>query len=181
MLLTADDSGAETAIAVITDDDDSSDGDSVGLSQLAYNVDAGVFTGNLSESRSSSDASFTLNGLALTSTSNTIVGLVDGLNFTLKKLRLALIRYVFQRPRGNRKAEVQGFIDAYNSYQETLSTLMNYEDAQGALAGDSTARRIRGALRSTATMGIVSLSGNDFTSLSDIGVESDRYGKLTLR
>ena len=58
LLLTADDSGAETAIAVITDDDDSSDGDSAGLSQLAYNVDAGVFTGNLSESRSSSDASF---------------------------------------------------------------------------------------------------------------------------
>ena len=86
LLFTADDSGAGNAISISTDDDDSNDTNAAGLSQLAYNVDSGSFTGNLSEARSSQDASFTLNGLALTNSSNNIAGLVDGLDFTLKKV-----------------------------------------------------------------------------------------------
>ena len=66
LLFTADDSGAATALSISTDDDDSDDANNSGLSQLAYNIDSGSFVGNLSEARSSKDASFTLNGLALT-------------------------------------------------------------------------------------------------------------------
>ena len=49
---------------------------------------------------------------------------------------------------------------------------MDYEDDAGALAGDSTARRIQSALR-TAVTGVVSLSGNAYTAISDIGITSD--------
>jgi len=56
---------------------------------------------------------------------------------------------------------------------------MDYTDAAGALSGDSTARRIQSAIRS-ATTGVVDLTGNAYTALSDIGVTSDQYGKLTL-
>ena len=83
LLFTADDSGAGTAIAISSDDGDGDDTDSSGLSQLAYNIDSGSFVGNLTEARSSKDASFTLNGLSLTNSSNNR-GMVDGLDFTLK-------------------------------------------------------------------------------------------------
>ena len=56
---------------------------------------------------------------------------------------------------------------------------MDYEDAQGALAGDSTARRVQSVIRSTTT-GIQNLEGNVYTALSDIGITSDRYGQLAL-
>ena len=60
LLLTADDSGASNAISVVVDDDDTNDTNTSGLSQLAYNYDSGTstFTGNLSETRASSDAAF---------------------------------------------------------------------------------------------------------------------------
>ena len=56
---------------------------------------------------------------------------------------------------------------------------MDYEDAAGALAGDTTARRIQSVIRATTT-GIQNLAGNAYTALSDIGITSDRYGKLEI-
>jgi flagellar hook-associated protein 2 len=61
-----------------------------------------------------------------------------------------------------------------------LDSVTDYKDSAGALAGDATARRIQASIRSVTT-GAVSLTGNSFTALSDIGITSDRYGKLTLK
>lgn len=180
LLFTADDSGAGTAISITTDDDDSNDSNSSGLSQLAYNIDSGTFTGNITEARASKDASFTLNGLALTNASNSITGLVDGLDFVLKKVTSSTETILIQTDTAAIEQKVQGFVDAYNSYQTTISSLMDYTDTAGALSGDSTARRIQTSLRSTTT-GVLSLSGNTFTALSDIGITSDQSGKLILK
>lgn len=179
LLITANDSGAGTAIAISTDDDDADDTNSSGLSQLAYNIDNGTFVGNLSEARASQDANFVLNGLALTNASNSIAGLVDGLDFTLKKVTSSAETILIQRDSVGIESKVQAFVDAYNAYQTTISSLMDYTDAAGALSGDSTARRIQSAIRS-ATTGILTLPGNAFTALSDLGVTSDQYGQLTL-
>ena len=180
LLFTADDSGAATALSISTDDDDSDDTNNSGLSQLAYNRDSGSFVGNLSEARSSKDASFTLNGLALTNASNNIAGLIDGLDFTLKKVTTSAESILIQSDSAAVEAKIQSFVDAYNDYYTTLTSLMDYEDDAGALAGDSTARRIQSALR-TAVTGVVSLSGNAYTAISDIGITSDQDGKLTLK
>ena len=66
---------------------------------------------------------------------------------------------------------MQAFVDAYNSYQTTLSSLMDYRDAAGALSGDSTARRIQSAIRSSTTSSLT-LSGNAYTAISDLGITS---------
>ena len=185
LLFTADDTGAGTAISIFADDDDSSDTNNSGLSQLAYHydsvADSFVFnSGKMSEARSSQDASFTLNGLALTNSSNKIAGLVDGLDFTLKKVTTSAESILIEKDTVGIEAKVQGFIDAYNSYQTTLSKLTDYTDVDGALSGDSTARRVQTAIRATTT-GVLSLSGNSYTALSDIGVTSDQSGKLNLK
>ena len=184
LLITANDSGASTALSISVDDDDGNDLDSdasntTGLSQLAYNLDSGTFVGNLSEARSSSDAAFTLNGLSLTNSSNSIVGLLDGVDVTLKKTTTGESSFTIEKDLSAIEAKVQDFVDAYNDYQTTLSTLTDYENSAGALAGDSTARRIQNVIRSVTT-GEVGLVGNTFTALSDIGVTSDRFGKLSL-
>ena len=78
------------------------------------------------------------------------------------------------------EAKVKGFVDSYNTYQTTLSSLMDYQDAAGALSGDSTARRVQSAIRAQTT-GVVALAGNAFTALSDLGVTSDQNGQLSLK
>jgi flagellar hook-associated protein 2 len=176
LLLTADTSGSDTAISILVDDDDGSDGDSSNLSRLAYNTTAGF--SNLTEARASSDASFTLNGLALSNSSNTIAGLIDGMDVTLKKVTSSQETILVQTDTTGIEGKVQSFVDAYNSYRSTLDNLMDYTKS-GALAGDSTARRIQSAVRA-ATTGVVSLSGNAYTALSQVGVTSDQDGKLTL-
>jgi flagellar hook-associated protein 2 len=139
-----------------------------------------AFVSNLTEARSSKDASFKLNGLTLTNSSNKITGLVDGLDFTLKKTTTSADSILIAKDTAGIEAKVKSFVDAYNSYQTTLSSLMDYTDAAGALSGDSTARRIQSAIRNQTT-GQLSLSGNAFSAISDMGVTSDQYGKLSLK
>lgn len=183
LLFTSDVSGAETAMSIVVDDDDANDTNTSGLSQLAYNLDSSggspSFVSNLSEARSSQDASFVLNGLALTNSSNSIAGLIDGLDFTLNKVTSSAETILIKEDSTLIEQKIQDFVDAYNSYQTTLSSLMDYTDAAGALSGDSTARRIQSAIRS-ATTGVLDLTGNAYTALSDIGVTSDQDGKLSL-
>ena len=59
---------------------------------------------------------------------------------------------------------MKGFVDAYNEYQTTLASLTDYQSVGGALSGDSTARRVQQALRTTTT-GVLGISGNAFTSI----------------
>lgn len=183
LLFTADTSGADTAIMVSTDDDDLSDTDGSGLSQLAYVLDTSgetpTFVGSMSEARASKDAAFSLNGLSLSSPSNTIVGLMDGINVTLKKVTTSAESILIQKDSTAIEASIQSFLDAYNDYQTTLSSLTDYTSDDGALSGDATARRIQTSVRA-ATTGVLNLTGNAFTTLSDIGITSDRNGKLTM-
>lgn len=184
LLLESKLSGAGTAISVSTVDLDGNHSDGSGLSQLAYRLDSSggsaTFVGNLGEARSSQDAAFTLNGLALTNSSNSIAGLVDGLDFTLKSVTSATQNLIIEQDTSAIEQTLKTFVEQYNDYSTTLSSLMDYKDAAGALAGDTTARRIQSALRSDTT-GSISLSGNSFSALSDLGITSDRYGKLSLK
>ena len=185
LLFTADDSGADNVISISTDDTGDSSGtspntDSDGLSQLAYHYDSlsGSFVGNMTEARSSSDAAFTVNGLSLTSSSNTIANLVDGLDFTLKETTTSEQTVTVERDSVAIEAKVQSFVDSYNAYQSKLDSLTDYT-VSGALAGDSTARRIQSAVRAATTQPN-QIAGNTYSTLRELGIEADQYGKLSL-
>ena len=179
LLFTADESGASTAISITTDDADENDGDSSGLSQLAYNIDSGSFVGNLSEVRSSKDAVFSLNGLSLTNSSNTIAGLVDGLDFTLNSVTSSEAAVVITKDTAAIEAKVQSFVIAYNDYKKTFDSLTDYELDTGVLSGDSTARRLQSVIRSSIT-DVVDNANTSIAALSELGIEADRYGDLSL-
>jgi flagellar hook-associated protein 2 len=172
LLFTADDTGAATAISITSSDSS--------LAQITHGYSGGAFSSNLTEARSPADASFKLNGLSLTNASNNITGLVDGLDFTLKKTTTGAESILIAKDVAGIEAKVKAFVDSYNNYQTTLSSLMDYQDEAGALSGDSTARRVQSAIRAQTT-GVVNLSGNSFAALSDLGVTSDQYGQLTLK
>ena len=174
LLFTADDTGANTAISITTSD--------AGLSSLAHGYTEGgspAFVSNLTEARSPTDASYKFNGLSLTSATNKLGNLVDGIDVTLKSVTSGAQVVTVKRDTSAVESKIQAFVDSYNSYQTTLASLMDFEDSAGALAGDSTARRIQTSLRSITT-GVISISGNSFSNLSELGITSDKAGLLSL-
>ena len=183
LVVTADDTGADNAISITVSDDDGTDTDGAGLSQLAYHFDSSSAShvGNLSESRGAEDASFTLNGISLTSESNVINGLIDGLDFTLNAETTAAVKIAVRQDQASIKKEIEAFVDAYNSFQSGLSRLMSYDQSLGAgvLQGDSMARQLASSMRSSLTDEITGLTGN-ITLLSSLGITSDRYGQLSI-
>ena len=80
LLLSPTDSGVAQSLSVsVADTGDSNNTDNSGLSQLAFNNTAS----NLSQVRAGSDAAFSINGMSLTSSSNTLNDVIGGVDITL--------------------------------------------------------------------------------------------------
>lgn len=180
LVVTADDSGAENAISISVADSDGGNTDSSGLSQLSYGL-SGAHVGNLSESRVAQDASFTLNGIPLASSTNTIVGLVDGLDFTLNATTAEAIDISVEKNRLSMVDDIKNFVEVYNAFQSSLAASMSYDEVQGAgvFQGDSMMRQLSSSMRSALTDTVSGLS-SDFELLSSLGIAADRFGQLSI-
>lgn len=184
LLLTSSDTGVSNSISISTSGD--ADGDNLdagGLSALNYFVDGGgVFTGNIQEIQTASNAEFSLNGLALTSESNTVSDLVDGLSITLESETTAPVTVSVATDETAILEDVQAFVDAYNTFAGRLASSTASSPtagAGGALLGDSGARQIAATIRRGLSEPFSGLSG-PFTTLTSIGIQSDRDGRLSL-
>jgi flagellar hook-associated protein 2 len=79
------------------------------------------------------------------------------------------------------KENVQGFVDAYNSLMEKIDSLSSYDAEKktaAALQGDSMIRSIESQMRNMISTRVDDGSGS--VALYDIGIEADRYGKLSV-
>lgn len=183
LVVTSNDTGASKALAISVSDGDGANADVSGLSQLAYHYDSATsaHVGNLTESQTAQDAAFSLNGIALTNPSNSISGLIDGLDFTLNDVTTSAVNVVVERDQAAIIADIKGFIDAYNSYQLSLSNSMSYDEVNGGgvFQGDSMARQLSSSLRKSLTDEVTGLTGST-NLLSSIGITADRYGQLSV-
>lgn len=118
------------------------------------------------------DASFSIDGFALTSASNNVSGVIDGITLELKQTGSADL--TLSRDTEKIKENVQSFVDAYNALQGTMSSLRS-----GELAGDSSILGIQRQLRSVFNTPPVGLTGS-FNALSQVGIKTDaKTGELT--
>lgn len=125
------------------------------------------------------DASLTINGLAITRSTNSISDAITGVTLNLKKTGTATIGVTQSTDIENK---LRGFINAYNAIQDFVGTQYK-KDAKnrptGILAGDSTLRNVQQQLRDT--VGIISEdNGGTFKSLTELGITKGDDGKLTL-
>jgi flagellar hook-associated protein 2 len=152
-------------------------GDAALQGLLAYDP-AG--TQNLTQSSAAKDAALTVNGIAISSASNTVTGAIQGATLNLAKAGTTTLAVA--RDAGAVQSAVQTFVAAYNDVHKTLTDLTAYNAATktgAVLLGDSTVltlqTQIRSALSSTLTG-----SGGSLTSLSQIGVALQRDGTMAL-
>jgi flagellar hook-associated protein 2 len=125
------------------------------------------------------DASFSVNGINLTRSSNTVSNAVAGVTLTLKSTGTTAINITQSADIENK---LKDFVTAYNAIQDVVA--QNYtKDAAGRptgiLAGDPTLRAVQQQLRSALNT-ISDANGGPLTSLSDIGVTVGSDGKLAL-
>ncbi len=167
--VSSNDTGANNSLEITVSDNDGNNDDAVGLSLLAFN---GTST-NLEQNDAAIDASLTVNGIAITSNSNTVNGAIDGLNISLKTTGSASLTTDIDK--AGVKSAITQFVASYNAYISTVNQLTAYNPSTrvaGELNGDGVTRSI--------TSNIQRLLGNPvggqndpITILAEIGITTD--------
>jgi flagellar hook-associated protein 2 len=136
-------------------------------------------------SQSGQDAALTVNGIAITSPSNTIEDAIQGMTLNLGELSLgagetASSTVTVERNTLKVREAIGAFVKAFNDVKSTIGTATNYDagtDTAGELVGDSTVRTIENRLRSVLTSGV---AGGELASLNQLGITLQRDGKLEI-
>jgi flagellar hook-associated protein 2 len=133
--------------------------------------------------QTATDASFKVNGLTVSRSSNTVNDVIDGVTLDLFASTSGAARLDMNRDTAGIKSNVQGLVTAYNEFEETLKILgdrgSEVEEFGGALAGESLLQSVRNQVRSLIT-NTSSTPGTTIKAARDVGLSFDRFGKLTL-
>lgn len=156
----------------------SSGGDASITSLLSYDP-AG--TQNLTQTTVAQNASLSVNGLPITSTSNAVAGAIAGVTLNLSKAGSSSITVA--NDTSSVTTAVQSLVKAYNDANATLNNLtrVNTSTKQaGILVGDASMQMIQARMRSTLSTALSGLGSNTLTNVSQIGLSFLKDGTLSL-
>ena len=150
---------------------------------LTNNFSYTASTKNLTQTVDGTDASFTVDGIAMTRSTNTISDLYNGYTLELEATSSSAINISSTQNLDNISALLSNFIDAYNAIYlnitEMTGAAFSEDESTGPLAGDSLARSIQRELRSYSTKSLSGYEGGPY-SMSLLGVQTNRDGSLGL-
>ena len=133
--------------------------------------------------QTATDASFKVNGLTVTRSSNTVNDVIDGVTLDLFTSTTGAARLDLNRDTAGIKDNIKGLVTAYNDFEETLKILgdrsSEVEDFGGALAGESMLQSVRNQVRTLIT-NTSNTPGTNIRAARDVGLSLDRFGKLNL-
>ncbi len=177
LALSSDSTGASNAINSITI---KTGGDAAVNDLLAYNPteNAPAPAVPMAQTVAALNADFTVNGIQIIKSSNTVTDAIQGVTLTLSKSSTATLTVT--RDTNAVSTAVSGFVDAYNALYSQIKSRSAYGSATataGALAGDGTLRLMQDQLRGIMN---TAASGGTLTSLSQVGVAFQADGTLKL-
>ncbi|MBX3606946.1 MAG: flagellar filament capping protein FliD [Piscinibacter sp.] len=150
-----------------------------GPTNLAYDPSSGV--NNAIRSQTAADAAATINGLPVTSATNSLVDVLDGVTLTLNDKTTSPVTVSVKPDTASMKKTLQDFAAAYTELAKLIATDTRYDAASkaaGPLQGDSAVIGLQTRLR--AMLGATSGASTAFARLSDAGFEQQRDGSLTV-
>lgn len=171
LVLSSDDTGAARAFRI--------EG-SGGLAGFGFDP-AAPAGGSLTAVQAASDASLSIDGIAVTRASNTVTDLVEGVTLELARTTDGEVILSIGRDNEAAKSAIEAFVKAYNDLAGLVrtQTAFNAESGQaGILNGDSTVRSIQSQLRNIFREPVSGLDGARL--LSDIGVSFRTDGTLEI-
>ena len=128
------------------------------------------------------NSAFTVDGISMTRSSNSVDDLFDGFTLDLKKTSSSAVRISSSVDLDGVSDLMRGYVDTYNQVMLNL-TAMGANDPidnenDGALIGDSTLREIKEELREMSSTAIKGYEGGPYY-LSYLGVSTERDGSLS--
>ena len=150
-----------------------------GPTGLAYDPSSGV--SNATRSQTAANAAATINGIAVSSASNSLVNVLDGVTLTLKDLTTSAANVTVASDTDAMKKTLQDFAAAYTDLAKLIATDTKYDatsKSAGPLQGDGAVVGLQTRLR--AMLGATSGASSAYARLSDAGFEMQRDGSLSV-
>lgn len=138
------------------------------LNSLLSNDPSG--TQNMVETLNAQNANFTVNGVAITKTSNVVTDAVEGVTLNLQQVTTDPLNLTISKDRTAINEAANKFITEYNGLMSDLKSLSAYATtgaSAGTLAGDPAVRQMISELR-TIIGGTV--TGGSYSALSNVGI-----------
>jgi flagellar hook-associated protein 2 len=171
--------GAANGFRIGVTDTDGNNSDGLGLSALAFDPSAGILT--MAQALAAANASASLNNLPISSDSNTLSNVLDGMTLTLNKVTTAPVQVSAAQDKASMRKSMDTFVTAYNDLNKLLAEQTKYDAGSktaGGLQGDSAAVSIRSQMR--AMVGTTSGASTMFTRLGDVGFDVKLDGSIAL-
>jgi flagellar hook-associated protein 2 len=177
--------GEIQAFEVAVQDDDLNNTDAQGLSQFAFSFNTTptpLPTGGVAMaiSQSAANAKMSIDGVPISSTTNTVEGAAENLTFELVATTSTPVNIAVLNDTDAMKKTVQTFVDAYNAITTSLAEQLKYDATtkkSGALQGDRAATQLQTQLREMLR---TSVNSAGLTNLSDVGIQVQRNATLSV-
>jgi flagellar hook-associated protein 2 len=180
--LTSNNQGTSNAISSITVN---AGGDTAVNNLLAYhpttNAPSPTPSVPMAQTVAAANAVFTVNGIQMTKSSNTVSDAIQGVTLTLTNNSTATLTVAHDTAAVG--TATSGFVDAYNALYSQLKIRSSYgttTTAAGDLAGDGTLRLMTDQLRGIFSTAATPASGGTLTNLSQVGITTQTDGSLKL-
>lgn len=125
------------------------------------------------------DAQLTINGVAVTSSSNDVADVVTGVSFSLKGMGQTTVEVANDDAAITKK--VQDFVDAFNALASNVGRVTSYDAATksaGTLQGDSLFRELQSQMREVLGS-VVEGQPDGRNTMFSLGIDTTRDGQLT--
>jgi len=177
LVLTSTKTGETSSMKITVSDANGGTADA-GLSNLLTYDPAG--TQALTQTSAAQSTKLTVNGIAVTSASNSVTGAIQGVTLALGGVGSTSV--VISKNTSAVNTGVTAFVKAYNDLNTTIKGLTAYNaetKSGGALLGDSGTLSIQTRLRQQLGKAVEGLDGK-LTTLSQVGISFQKDGSLAL-
>lgn len=154
------------------------------LTALGIGANPGAFDGTAGSggiSQQALDASFSVNGVSITSASNTVTTAIQGVTLNLVAGNNSTSTVTVAADPSVAQKAVQAFVDQYNSVQSFIASELSYDTTtktSGDLFGDAQLQGIQSRLRGMMG-GTFDNPTSPYSILSDVGISTsaDNFGE----
>jgi flagellar hook-associated protein 2 len=154
-----------------------------GVAKFSY-IPVELGASGLTQTQAAQDASITVEGITVTSSTNSVADAVPGVTLNLLATTSSDAEITVGKDTDIIKTKIAAFQDAYNTLVSNLKTLTKYDAATktaGALQGDGTAVNLLSVLNSMITTVGPTASSATFGYLSDVGLQVQETGLLSTK
>jgi flagellar hook-associated protein 2 len=182
LVLSGNNTGAANGFSVTVANSGSDSSGSSGLSAIAFDPASTGGTPQTTLLQSSQDANFNVDGIAITSASNTATNAIQGITLNLQSTTTVPTTLTVSQSTASANSAIQSFVSSYNSLQSTISSLTTYNSSTstaGPLNADPNVTLISNDLQNVVA-NIFSTADPGIQTVADLGMTFQETGSITL-